>query len=481
MNTTKTRKHTKNPKVTVTEKISQKKQFGGKKLGQGSYGCVVNPPLKCLNKQLLRNNDFQYSNNYISKIIKTKYSDVAFSELNMGSKIYKLDSNHNFFVPFINACYFTPQKHPDIVYLSSDGKLISSNPDSFDSSESTYLSDIEFKTDISSHLLKEHKSKCVLKNNNDYLNLIGPIAGDNLSNILINNKNIKKINFIKNNYWYIYSYLVKGLSILHKKKIIHKDIKPSNLIVDFRYFNTGWNVTKKSGNNYSSSSLHSSQSSISSTSSRSLLSYSIINCRIRYIDFGLSLHLNKKKYSVDEIISLLADGTTYYTPIDIFGIKLLYRLIKRGYNPESKDFLNLMMNKLAKKYQANRNYYHSEGIRNNYFSFEGDSIYDTKNYYLTASKYETSLKYILNLYNSNKLNDKIPDFLYGWDIYSLGIVLAKIAIRSDVKNIEFKNIIFKMIELNPEKRLNVSELIKVPEFVNVLSGYKSIKINYKSI
>ena len=44
-------------------------------------------------------------------------------------KINNIDIKHNFFVPFINACYFTPQKHNDIIYLSADGKIISSDPD----------------------------------------------------------------------------------------------------------------------------------------------------------------------------------------------------------------------------------------------------------------------------------------------------------------------------------------------------------------
>jgi serine/threonine protein kinase len=428
---------------------------GGKKLGQGSFGCVINPPLKCMDKQLLRSNPIIYDDNYISKLIKTKYSGVAFSELNIGIKIYKFDKEYNFFVPFINACYFTPQKHNDIVYLSSDGKLISTNPKSLDDSEYSAYTGFELKTDISTHLVKEHKTKCILKNNIDYLNLLGPIAGDNLNNILLH-KNLKNYNFIKNNYWYLYSYLVKGLSILHKEKFVHKDIKPSNLVVDFRYDNS-----------------------------------SIINCRIRYIDFGLTIHLNKKKYSIDEILVLLTDGTTYYTPIDIFAIKILYRLIKRGDNPNDSDFLNKMINKMSKKYQMNRNYYHHEGIRNGYFVYDDSKsghsfitkntkkLSNNKQYFLTPTKYEEIFKNILNLYKNNKLQDKIVDFLYGWDIYSLGIVLAKIMIKTHIKDINFKNIIFKMIQLNPENRININELTKNKEYIDdILHSHNIINMKF---
>jgi hypothetical protein len=103
----------------MSNKTHKKIYYGGKKLGQGSYGCVVTPPLKCKNTQLLRRNVFNINENFISKIIKTKFSIEAFTELNIGIKVYNLDLESKYFVPFINACYFKPQKHQDIIYLST--------------------------------------------------------------------------------------------------------------------------------------------------------------------------------------------------------------------------------------------------------------------------------------------------------------------------------------------------------------------------
>jgi len=509
-------------------KITKKNLKGGKKLGQGSYGCVVNPPLKCLNKQLLRDNDFELTDEYISKIIKTKYSDVSFAELNMGVKLNKIDSKHNFFVPFINACYFTPQKHNDIIYLSADGKMISSNPDNTNSDTESYHSDIEFRTDVSTNIMKQNRNKCILKKNNDYINLIGPIAGDNLSNILLNHSNISKINFIKNNYWYIFSYMIKGLSILHNKRIVHKDIKPSNLVVDFKYLTDNYNYNLKTDKinkenkkedtdtekseteteteteteytetkqtkQTETSSDKKSKKKIDSKKKKRTYKKNIINCRIRYIDFGLSLNLNKRKYNNDEIISLLTDGTLYYTPLNILAIKILYKLINRGYDPLKKDFLYQMMVKMGKIYQKNRDYYHYEGIRNNTFNFDDKAASKSttssststltseikkKNYYLTPAKYESVFKIILDMYKHNTLNNHIMDFLYGWDVYSLGIVFAKMAINANIKDKDFKNIIFKMIDLNPKNRITVNEITKIPQYINnILTSNKSIKLNY---
>jgi serine/threonine protein kinase len=440
------------------KRTKKKNQNGGKKLGQGSYGCVISPPLKCKNSQLLRNNKFDINNDYTSKIIQTKYSDVAFSELNIGIKLYNLDKSYKYFIPFINACYFKPQKHPDIIYLSPDGKNISYDPDSLDE-----YSDIkkysEIKSDISSRIIKEHKTKCVLKKNLDYLNLIGPIAGNTLSHLLMSSKTNNENLFIKHNYWYIFTYLIKGLNIMHNNRIVHKDIKPSNLIIDFEY---------------------DTKSNIELDDSKSYLE-NVINCKLRYIDFGLAIILNKRKYNINDIILLLSNGTMYYTPLDIFGIKILYKLIKRGYDPHDKDFLYNMMTKMIHTYQKNREYYHYEGIRNNYLKLEDTSHHIHKkenisNYYLTPVKYEKIFKYIIDLYKTNKLESKITNLLYAWDVYSVGIVFSKIIVKNNINDENFTNLILKMIEINPENRITVNELIKDNNYKEHLS--KVINLNY---
>ena len=83
------------------------------------------------------------------------------------------------------------------------------------------------------------------------------------------------------------------------------------------------------------------------------------------------------------------------------------------------------------------------------------------------------------MYKNNKLQDKIVDFLYGWDIYSLGIVFAKIMIKTDIRDSNFNNIIFKMIDLNPENRITINELTKTKEYINdVLHLQKSVNIDF---
>jgi serine/threonine protein kinase len=430
-------------------------QNGGTKLGQGSYGCVISPPIKCLTKKLLRKNKIEQNKSYISKIIDTKYNEVAFSELNIGNKLSMIDKDHNFLVPFINACYFTPQKHHDIVYLKNHGRHISSSPDDSNISDSMRYDDNSDIGSIHSKIIKDNKGKCILDSDIDYISLFGINAGDNMSILFNLNANDPKLLFIQNNYWYVFSYMIKGLSLLHVKNIIHKDIKPSNMVISFNYIN------------------------------KSEKDLPLIEGKFRYIDFGLSVHLNRRKYLMSDVDELFLNGTHFYTPIEIFTLRILNKLIKHGRNVHDSDFLNYMYLKTEKIFQKNKDYYHYEGIRNNMFKSKNDSD-GKKNYYLTPSKYENIIKRILELYKNGQLESYIPSLLKGWDIYSLGITFSKIIIKCNIHNQELNNIVFKMIDLNFEKRINVSQLLKIKKYIydinpNPIKDYSSIssiKLNY---
>ena len=161
------KKNTKN-KIKKSKRSNlkyNKNKIGGVKLGQGSYGCVVTPPAKCIRNPYLRKNNYIIDDLYVSKIIDTKYSEVSFSELNIGKKISSLDPTQNFLIPTINACYFTPQKHIDIVYLKDNGRHISSSPDSTEISDSIIdeedYSSFTIRTTLPSKIAKENKNKCI--------------------------------------------------------------------------------------------------------------------------------------------------------------------------------------------------------------------------------------------------------------------------------------------------------------------------------
>ena len=491
-------------------KNTKKIQNGGKKLGQGGYGCVITPPINCLKNPKLRHGRFENTEEYISKIIDTKYREVAYAELNIGQQLTLIDKKNNFLVPFVNSCYFTPQKHPDLVYLSNNGRHISSSPE--DSSMSASFLENNNNADTSnlvgsipSKFIRENRNKCILSNDKDYLSLFGINAGENLGTILLLENNDKKITFIKNNYWYVVSYLIHGLFLLHSKNIIHKDIKQSNLVVNFNYSN---NYEKKNIKDIKNTFKNTFKKSviknirkirktiktkktvkgkiIDEKDNKKKLNYNIINTKFRYIDFGLSLVLNRRKYLMSDVYDLFTNGTHYYTPLEIFALRILNKLISHGHNIEDRDFLYLMMNKSGKNYQRNRDYYHNEGIRHSYFkaknykestiSNDESETGDTKTYFLTPRKYESVFKNIIELYKNKKLEREIPNLLRSWDIFSLGITLAKIIIKCEIHDSKLRKIVFKMINVNYEKRITINELIKLPEYIENSKKFSNFSI-----
>jgi serine/threonine protein kinase len=462
--------------VSNVDNEENKKQIGGIKLGQGSFGCVIKPPVECKNR-VLRPNKYEINDEYISKIINTRYNQNAFIELNLGKKLTTIDKKHKYFLPFINACYFTPQKHDSIVYVSPEGVDYSDPNDSLMDKESSHKDGSSISTlnkgssKIPSHILTKNRNKCILSLNNEYINLIGIAGGDNLNTFITSEKANYKINFINKNFRYVFSYLVYGLFLLHSNNIIHKDIKPANIIIDFDYINKNkLEVFKKIKHHKEA----------------------VISCMLRYIDFGLSINLNKRKYNSNEIEELLANGTHYYIPLEIFAIKLIYKLIKRGYEPIDKGFIELLTNKIYKSYHRNKDYYHFEGIRHSYFKskkhihsvkkthkkiIDNQHIQDNASqntYYLNQSKLEMTVKNIYELYKNNKLENNITSFMYGWDVYSLGITLAKIYIKTNVVDLDYKNLIFKMIEIDFNKRISVQDLLKTPKFHENLENFNLV-------
>ena len=449
-------------KVTKTSK----NKIGGVKLGQGSYGCVVTPPTKCLRNPFLRKNNHKIDNLYVSKIIDTKYSEVSFLELNIGKKLLSLDQEQNFLIPMINACYFTPQKHNDIVYLKDNGRHISSSPDSTEISNSFISegnqSSFTVRSVLPSKIAKEYKNKCILNLESDYINLFALKGGDNLNTILNLDKEHPKIKFLKHNYWYIFSYMIYGLYLLHSNDIIHKDIKPANVVVSFEY------LMEKNITNIDSKG-----------SNSNFIGHPVIDTKLRYIDFGLSLLLNRRKYNMNDITELFTNGTHYYTPMDVFAIRIISKLLKK--HPHEIDkYYDLMLLNTNKIYHRNRDYYHYEGIRNNVFGHKHNIHENDKEniFFLNSSKYEATFKQILELYKTNKLGNIIPKILKGWDIFSLGITLSKIIIKCDIHDKEFNDIIFKMIDFNIEKRITIQQLIKIPQFiVNKRKIFKLYNLN----
>ena len=178
-----------------------------KEVGVGSFGVVVKPPLEFAK---IHNIDIQYTDkkaNDVGKIFKfyvitdktDKTKENYETELEELKNIKKIDKNHIFTVPFKGAY---------------SGYI----------SEKTWLSDSYSEIDS-----KLTKTREVSSDQNDPKNIIYQIiledGGSELSH-LFRNKNL--INYEK--FITIFNKFLTGMLLLQKKEIVHRDIKPPNVL-----------------------------------------------------------------------------------------------------------------------------------------------------------------------------------------------------------------------------------------------------------
>ena len=119
----KTRPHLAHRKVGV---LPAKKQEGGKVLGEGGFGCVISPPLKC--KETFGKEPYSIDENYISKIVEYDEDDTdVWTELHIGKFLLKIDKTQRYFSPIMNGCFLHKQRNRNLKYSSQKPQKKTSN------------------------------------------------------------------------------------------------------------------------------------------------------------------------------------------------------------------------------------------------------------------------------------------------------------------------------------------------------------------
>ena len=94
----------KNKLNQISKTKKRNKQFGGVKLGQGSYGCAIKPHIEC--KTPLSKH---YQNkSLVSKLIPIYQKSIeidTIKEININVAIKKLDPKNKYFSYVVNSCY----------------------------------------------------------------------------------------------------------------------------------------------------------------------------------------------------------------------------------------------------------------------------------------------------------------------------------------------------------------------------------------
>ena len=411
-------------------------QNGGQVLGEGGFGCIISPPLKCKNH--FKNIPYSIDKKFISKIVEYDEDDEEdiMNEIKIGHKLFKIDQNQKFFSPIINGCHFYYQKSNDLEYLDT---YIDDN-DSYIDEEYSYIEDENLK----------NKNKCNIYKNQDYLNHISKNAGISLYDVLDNNSNNDMLKFFKKNYIFIFKHLCKGLQIMHKNNILHRDIKPENMM--FKY--------NKERN----------------------------NARITFIDFGLSIEC-KNKYSNQELYDLTYPGTDGYKPLEIIIIKNMIDFLHKNRYYESKHFSKDVIDNTYNEFKKNSDEYYTH-----FHFFENGFNYDSnklkKN--ITNSKIgkygnkniiKNIFEYLYRDYVNNKILEKLlvnPKYIFKWDIFSLGLVFAEILIILEINNHKAFNLVNKMVAPYYWDRYTIQECLNDSLFIQINSSKKKTKKKSRS-
>jgi serine/threonine protein kinase len=157
-----------------------------KKVGEGSYGCVHNPPLKC------RDNLYNPDPTKVSKILTKKNAN---SELKEFKLIQAADKKEDFHLGKPGSCF------PDNTEVNAKA--------------------IDQCRDFSSFEIDNYKL-LLLKNGGQDLSNID----DKLTKLKVNSTNRRRLE----NFWLDMSRLIYGSNVLIDKGLVHHDLKQQNIV-----------------------------------------------------------------------------------------------------------------------------------------------------------------------------------------------------------------------------------------------------------
>ena len=271
---------------------------GGKLLSEGGFGCVFNPSMKC--------DGTSDSEKHVSKI--QRYDNSAKNEITIGNILSNIPEYRNHFAPVISHC----------------------NID---------IGQIRDKDKNKCMLFKKKKTKKYVLMKLDY------VEGMEFLQYMVKNANsVQIINNIINSF----NHILRSISLLVNKKIIHYDLKGSNIL------------------------------------------YSTRKKMPLIIDFGLSINLNNiDNINLKEVFYTYAPQY-YVWPLEVHYLCLLFNVEKE---PNEEALKNL-----AKVYVEN-----NKGINKNFSPnflkrFEKKCLQQLKLY--SQMEFDERVKYLMNFWNT---------------------------------------------------------------------------------
>jgi serine/threonine protein kinase len=422
-------------KKCVQKKIRTiKRMSGGKFLGEGTFGCVVTPPLSCgkpKSKKLAKR--ISIARNNVSKIIKTFGNDSDESvknEINISNILKRIDPNERYFIYIKEHCTIrsVPKERRDMASVK-----FTSN----DFSEAYLLDkknldkkycDIDLTYDPSNLILSNggYEMGDALYTFLKYYSSNNEIMRSNINKIDNDKTRLSKeeqvylvLAFLKN-FKKHFRHLLEGIYKLHQHRIANRDIKIENMMID-------WTDSRRK------------------------------DVIIRYIDFGLSENLTHTYCSSKK--NFHAIGTPEFIPPDI----VIISTIKYDY----RYSIDYIMSKIQREYENGVKKIHRE-LKLNY-----SDLHNLTKSLVTSMQRSFLDNSLLELY-FGKDTQKFNGYVQKSDIYALGLTIYEIVHKFAIidpnsvnlsKNIKLIDLLKNMFQLDPDKRYNIIQCLQHPYFL----------------
>jgi serine/threonine protein kinase len=366
-----------------------KKQIGGKKIGKGGISCVIKPAISC-------NKTKKMAPNFISKIMRKQGFTNNYKKVN--EKLKEIDNKQKYYRYFSEKCLLNntlikSRPYKDIKIIN---KFIANN---------NIISNLDIFDDL----------QCEIEKNTSYINIIEKYGGDSLYKIL----QFKTLN-ITNKLEEIITNLLEGLELLHKNKIVHRDIKIDNITINNKFKATYIDFN----NSYISNNIN----------KISVIGNYSYNISIDYlIFFYLYVLIETKKYKFNKKLVLLIS-------------KLCNKKIKNSIKTLSD--INISLTSLIS------------------FNTKTDTIINNSKYEYIEYKFDKLIKLIYKKFSklSNPISYFKNDLVFKNDVYGLGIVFKIIYnklingnMQTNINKDKFNKLINGMTNINPDKRLTAKE------------------------
>lgn len=397
---------------------------GGKKLGEGGYGCVVKPAIPCLNKKV--------SPNEISKIIHVRDSKEYLKELDINYKLLKSDPKQKYFVLSKQECILDihkalsrfPKDFIETKFYDKKGKEYS-------------IIDPKSKK-ISKNNIKQ--SLCKIDKTRKPRNIIMDYGGEDLIDVIYRAYS-HNFNLCKKYALYIFKNILKGIKIMHENKVAHRDIKPENLIflaVKRRHKKTG-----------------------------KLIEVPLV----RIIDFGLAQDVSKLNSHIinDETVS--RRGTTGYKPVDIDILRYLavYSKMYDIDEPVVKEkTVDVALTVFSDESLSTVYYITKKDMETDIDYIKDDAQQQRKKLVLATNDAKALFDKYKNEVKTGLLPEKyfsdIDGYIYKSDIFALGVTIQRIANKLEIIDNKLFDLIHKMTKFDPNDRPNINQCLDHPLF-----------------